>query len=143
MAEVESRTDTSEASLIDVDGPHIETVQPDFASQPIKTETQAAQHEREYIDVQRSESSNNQDKGKRSKTVSKAGRNADNPVFIGNAVVTAALAGVLGWSGYRWYQNGAKGGFGVIAGAIAAVGIFGAGDYFASRWLLSKYPPRN
>ena len=69
-------------------------------------------------------------------------KNADNPVLLGNAVVIAAVGGVLGWSGFRWWQNGAKGGAGVVAGAIAAVGIFAGVDFYATRWAMQKYPPK-
>lgn len=144
MPQVE-QSETSEASLIDVDQPHVETVPSNFTSQEIKTETQAAQHEREADDAAKPQAgTNNQEQReqKRGTNQSKLRKNTDNPVLLGNAVVTAALAGVLGWTGYRWYQQGVAGSK-IFGGAIAAIGVFATADYFGSRWLLSKHPPRN
>ena len=144
MPEVEN-TETSEASLIDVDGPHVETVPAGFLDQQIKTETQASQHEREEQDRQPTRQSNksSQSKSQSSQSSPTLRANTDNPIVIGNVVVAAALTGVLGWNGWRWWQNGAKGGAGVVAGAMAFVGLFGAGDYFLTRWALAKYPQKN
>lgn len=141
MPQVE-QTETSEASLIDVDHPSVETVPSDFQSQEIKTESQAAQHEREADDSTKPQADTNNQEQRQQKSGGTLRKNADNPVLLGNAVVTAALAGVLGWTGYRWYQQGVAGSK-IFAGAVAAIGVFAVGDYFGSRYLLSKYPPKN
>ena len=136
LPELESNTGTSEASLIDVDGSQVETVQPEFFGQEIKTNTQAAQHDREALES--SSSSRTSNRTKSSSSLSKSRPGAENPLLIGNAVVVAALAGVFGWNGWRWWRDGAKGGAGVVAGAVAAVGIFGVGDYYLTRWATSR-----
>lgn len=139
MPEVESKTSLSEASLIDVDAPSVQTVPSDFPYQEIRTETQASQHEREAEDrgvAHRTTSNRSQGGGSPSKRRATAD---NNPVLLGNAVVVAALASVLGWNGWRWWQNGARGGASFVGGVIAAVGVFGVGDYYFARWATAKY----
>lgn len=61
-------------------------------------------------------------------------KNKGNPVVIGNAVVVAALAGLLGTQGYRMHQAGTL--TWKVAGAWAgAVGLFAVGDYYVSQYV--------
>lgn len=154
VPQVEQTGTQSSSSLIDVDSPHISSVPSNYSEQSVKTETQANRLEQEAEARARRESANaapNQSKGQ---SASQKGReqaetaadrirkNSDNPVLIGNAVVLTALAGILGYGGSRWWQQGAKGGASVVAGVVAAVGLFAVGDYYLSRWGLEKYPTR-
>jgi len=57
--------------------------------------------------------------------------NADHPVVIGNTVLTAVLAGVLGYGAYTKYKAGEFSW--KVAGIGAGVlGVFGVADYFAT-----------
>ena len=61
-----------------------------------------------------------------------ADANKGNPVVIGNAVVIAALGGVLGVGAYRMQQAGTLTSK-VVAAWAGAVGLFAVGDYFVSQ----------
>jgi dsDNA-specific endonuclease/ATPase MutS2 len=60
--------------------------------------------------------------------------NKGNPVVIGNAVVIAALGGLLGVGAYRMHQAGTL--TYKVAGAWAGVvGLFAVGDYYISQYV--------
>lgn len=66
------------------------------------------------------------------KTEDWAEKNKNNPVVIGNAVVVAALSGLLGFGAYRKHAAGEL--TWKVAGAWAgAVGLFAVGDYYVSQ----------
>ncbi|KAL9092116.1 MAG: hypothetical protein Q9165_004549 [Trypethelium subeluteriae] len=67
--------------------------------------------------------------------------NSNNPVIVGNAVVITALAGFLGWGAYKQHQAGQLD-WKVAGIGAGAVGLFATADYFVSKWLFQKYPPR-
>lgn len=64
-----------------------------------------------------------------------ADENKGNPVVIGNAVVIAALGGLLGIGAYRLHQRNEL--TWKVAGAWAGiVGLFAVGDYYVSQYVL-------
>jgi len=70
-----------------------------------------------------------------------AEKNKGNPVVIGNAVVIAALGGVLGVGAYRMHQANQL--TWKVAGAWAGVvGLFAVGDYYVSQYFFKKYPTK-
>ncbi|KAF2089743.1 hypothetical protein K490DRAFT_37860 [Saccharata proteae CBS 121410] len=139
--DVIEHTDDSTHSLIDVDTPHVSSVNSDFESQYIKTETQAERLELEAADREReAEQKARAEKEKAKAKASKAGRrmreNADNPVVIGNAVTVGILGAALGVGAYRKYTAGQL--TWKVAGAWAGVvGLFAVGDYYVSQYVLS------
>ncbi|CAD0083876.1 unnamed protein product [Aureobasidium vineae] len=145
----EEHTDDEVHELIDVDSPHISSVPSDFQSQEIQTETQA---ERERLEseareeaqkkAQQAEELKEKAKQKAQKATEKAKANSDNPVVLGNTVAVVALGGLLGFGAYRKYTAGEL--TWKVAGAWAGiVGVFALGDYYASKFLFKKYPPKN
>ncbi|KAI5195656.1 hypothetical protein E4T39_08122 [Aureobasidium subglaciale] len=142
-------TDDEVHELIDVDSPHISSVPSDFQSQEIQTETQA---ERERLESEAREKAQQAEqvkeeikektKQKAEKAADKVKANSDNPVILGNTVAVVALGGLLGFGAYRKYSAGQL--TWKVAGAWAGiVGVFGLGDYYASKYLFKKYPPKN
>ncbi|THW59089.1 hypothetical protein D6D10_03556 [Aureobasidium pullulans] len=138
-------TDDEVHELIDVDSPHISSVPSDFQSQEIQTETQA---ERERLEsearekAQQAKEVEEKVKQKAQKAAEKAKANSDNPVILGNTVAVVALGGLLGFGAYRKYTAGEL--TWKVAGAWAGVvGVFALGDYYASKFLFKKYPPKN
>ncbi|THX74426.1 hypothetical protein D6D05_06967 [Aureobasidium pullulans] len=138
-------TDDEVHELIDVDSPHISSVPSDFQSQEIQTETQA---ERERLEsearekAQQAKEAEEKVKQKAQKAAEKAKANSDNPVILGNTVAVVALGGLLGFGAYRKYTAGEL--TWKVAGAWAGVvGVFALGDYYASKFLFKKYPPKN
>ncbi len=138
----------SEASLINVDSPHVSSVPSDFDSQSAKTSTQAERLEHEAEDTARdferrtkSAASDAKKKagveGKKAKEKAReAGKelkeNKDNPVVVGNAVVIAVGAAALGFGAY---QKHAKGELtwkvvGLWSGVVAGMAV---GDYYLSQ----------
>ncbi|KAG9514164.1 hypothetical protein KCU93_g9857, partial [Aureobasidium melanogenum] len=145
----EEHTDDDVHELIDVDSPHISSVPSDFQSQEIQTETQA---ERERLESEAREKAQQAEKEaeelkekakqKAQKAADKAKANSDNPVILGNTVAVVALGGLLGFGAYRKYTAGEL--TWKVAGAWAGiVGVFALGDYYASKFLFKKYPPKN
>lgn len=138
-----NHSESESASLIDVENPHVTTVNPDFQSQEIKTETQATRIEHEAEDKEReaeaaakSARDKAAQKAKQAKAAAKKEgkhlkENSDNPVYIGNAVIWTIAAIALGVGAYQKHSEGkldAK-----LAGTVAAgVGAFAVADYFAS-----------
>ncbi|KAG9769963.1 hypothetical protein KCU95_g16311, partial [Aureobasidium melanogenum] len=138
-------TDDEVHQLIDVDSPHISSVPSDFQSQEVQTETQA---ERERLEAEAREKAKEAEelkekaKQKAQKAAEKAKANSDNPVILGNTIAVVALGGLLGFGAYRKYTAGEL--TWKVAGAWAGiVGVFALGDYYASKFLFKKYPPKN
>ncbi|KAL4865367.1 hypothetical protein BDV12DRAFT_188235 [Aspergillus spectabilis] len=119
----------STASLIDVDGPHVQSVDSDFLQQEVKTTTQAERIEREEEEAEEVRES------KKQKAKAKASRvrdNDTNPVFLGNAALLALVGAGLGFGAYRRHTQG-KLSWELVGLWTGAVGAFGAIDYFASK----------
>lgn len=114
----------------------------DFESQSVKTDTQAERIEREEELKQaaaeakaKAASAKEKAKGKGKKGAQYARDNADNPVFIGNAVLIGALGSVLGYQAYKKYTIGEF--TWKVAGIGASiVGVFALGDYYVSKYVL-------
>lgn len=148
----------SAASLVDVDSPHVQSVESDFKDATVKTETQAKRLEAEASEeaktLREKASKAASDAKKRASTKgkeSKAGakkewaslkENKDNPVIIGNAVIWAIGAAAIGFGAYKKHSEGKLDAklAGITAGAVAA---FAAVDYYASEWLFdNKFPKK-
>ncbi|KAL4792847.1 hypothetical protein BDV19DRAFT_367895 [Aspergillus venezuelensis] len=131
----------STASLIDVDKPHVQSVEPDFLEQEVKTDTQAERIEREEAEAKAARENEKKEKAKAK--ASRARANESNPVFLGNAAVLALVGAGLGFGAYKKHTQG-KLSWELVGLWTGAVGAFGAIDYFVSKWLLqNKYPPKN
>ncbi|GKZ66949.1 pyruvate dehydrogenase complex dihydrolipoamide acetyltransferase component (E2) [Aspergillus niger] len=134
----------STASLVDVDSPHVQAVDPDFLKQNVQTTTQAERIEREEEEREAYEERKAKSKAK-AKAKAKASSvrsNAHNPVYLGNAVLLALTGAGLGYGAYRKHAAGQLS-WELIGWCSGAVGAFGAVDYFVSKWLLqNKYPPK-
>ncbi|PYH31007.1 putative pyruvate dehydrogenase complex, dihydrolipoamide acetyltransferase component [Aspergillus neoniger CBS 115656] len=134
----------STASLVDVDSPHVQAVDPDFLKQDVQTTTQAERIEREEEEREAYEERKAKSKAKaKAKAKAESARsNAHNPVYLGNAVILALTGAGLGYGAYRKHAAGQLS-WEVIGWASGAIGAFGAVDYFVSKWLLqNKYPPK-
>lgn len=144
MPEVDHKepvSQNSEESLIDVDGPHIHTVPAEYVTQPVQTETQA--YRRALEAEARAQGDAHKQKRHGDGIFAFFRRNADNPVIIGNVIVSALLSGLVGYQGWRYAtKHSERGGWTAVAGATAAVGLFAVADYFVSKWALTKYTPR-
>jgi pyruvate dehydrogenase E2 component (dihydrolipoamide acetyltransferase) len=105
-------------------------VDPDFLDKDIKTTTQAKRVEREEEEEERKgrEERNTKAKAKSSSVY----RNADNPVYIGNAVLLGLVGAGLGFGAYKKHLNG-KLSWELVGLWSGAVGAFGAVDYFVSK----------
>ncbi|KAJ5501887.1 hypothetical protein N7463_004761 [Penicillium fimorum] len=133
----------STASLIDVDGPHVQTVESDFLESDVKTTTQAERIEREADEKEKRE---NEEKKKKAKThkVKSSGicENSCNPVFIANAAIATVVGAGLGFGAYKQHARGNLS-WELVGLSAGAVGVFGAVDYFVSKWFLqNKFPPK-
>ncbi|KAL4876639.1 hypothetical protein BJY04DRAFT_199486 [Aspergillus karnatakaensis] len=129
----------STASLIDVDGPHVQSVDSDFLQQDVKTTTQAERIEREEEEA---EEARERKKEKAKAKASRVRENDTNPVFLGNAAILALVGAGLGFGAYKKHTQG-KLSWELVGLWTGAVGAFGAVDYFVSKWLLqNKYPPK-
>lgn len=132
--EVEKTESISTSSLIDVDGPSVQSVHSDFSSQDVKTATQAERLEREAEEIlAREQAASSGKKGKKSQA-SSLRKNAQNPVYLVNAVIVTALGAVLGYGGYRKYIEG-KLSWKVASVWAGTLGLFGGLDYFVSKWV--------
>jgi len=148
VPELEHNEDASTSSLIDVDSPHVSSVPSDFNSQEIKTTTQADRIEREEEAKKAAHAAKEKAKAARDKAISKARKgghhfkeNADNPVVLGNAVLSVALFGVLGYGAYVKYRAG-EFTWKVVGIGAAVLGAFSVVDYYGSSYLFKKYPPK-
>lgn len=146
----------SGASLVDVDGPHVQSVDSGFMQHNVKTTTQAERIEREE---DREEKARAEKKAK--SRASRTGDNKSNPVFLGNAALMAIVGAGLGFGAYKKHTQG-KLSWELVGLWSGVVGAAGALDYFVSkyvfdghakpylltlftsRWMLqNKYPPKN
>ncbi|OJI81749.1 hypothetical protein ASPTUDRAFT_77047 [Aspergillus tubingensis CBS 134.48] len=123
----------STASLVDVDSPHVQAVDPDFLKQDVQTTTQAERIEREEEEREAYEERKAKSKAKaKAKAKAESARsNAHNPVYLGNAVILALTGAGLGYGAYRKHAAGQLS-WEVIGWASGAIGAFGAVDYFVS-----------
>ncbi|KAI9808361.1 MAG: hypothetical protein M1826_004345 [Phylliscum demangeonii] len=67
--------------------------------------------------------------------------NKENPVYVANAVVVAALCAALGFGGYRKYAAGELT-WKVVGAWAGVVGLFAAGDFYLSQYLVKNRYPR-
>lgn len=124
----------------------------DFASQAEKdakstankTEKKAEELGREAKQKAKEYSQDAKELGHEAKdTADRAGddlrRNSDNPVYVGNAVVVAALSAALGFGAYRKYASGELT-WKVVGLWAGVVGLFAGGDYYVSQWVSSSFP---
>ncbi|KAL4914120.1 dihydrolipoamide acetyltransferase component of pyruvate dehydrogenase [Aspergillus aurantiobrunneus] len=121
----------STASLIDVDGPHVQSVDSDFLQQDVKTNTQAERLEREEEETQEAR----ENKKARAKASRPRG-NESNPVYLGNAALLAIVGAGLGFGAYNKHTQG-KLSWELVGLWTGAVGAFGAIDYFVAASLAS------
>jgi len=130
--EVEKTESLSTASLIDVDAPSVQSVSSDFREQDVKTTTQAERLERE---AEEAAARTREATGKKSKAKARGIRkNADNPVYIGNAVIAAAVGAGIGYGAYQKHSQGKLSW--ELAGAWAgAIGLFAGVDYLVSKYV--------
>ncbi|RAH42829.1 uncharacterized protein BO95DRAFT_395691 [Aspergillus brunneoviolaceus CBS 621.78] len=136
----------STASLIDVDSPHVQSVDADFLNQEVKTTTQAERIEREEQEAiaerERIEKAKAKAKAEAKAKANSVRRNKSNPVYLGNAVILALTGAGLGFGAYKKHAQGKLSWqlVGLWSGIVGAVGTV---DYFVSKWLLqNKYPPK-
>ncbi|EED15581.1 conserved hypothetical protein [Talaromyces stipitatus ATCC 10500] len=146
--QVEKTESVSTASLIDVDAPSVQSVHSDFLDQEVKTTTQAERLAREAEQAALAQeqaaaaAAASGKKGKKSKAQGLS-KNAQNPVYLGNAFIITALSAALGYSAYRKHTEG-KLSWEVTGIWAGAVGLFAGADYFVSKWLIqNKYPKKD
>ncbi|CRG89018.1 hypothetical protein PISL3812_06053 [Talaromyces islandicus] len=134
--QVEKTESVSTASLVDVDAPSVQSVNSDFRKQDVKTTTQAERLERE------AEETAAHAKGAASKKAKAKAegirKNADNPVYIGNAIIAAAVSAGLGYGAYRKHTEGNLS-WELASAWAGAVGLFAGVDYFVSNPLSLYY----
>ncbi|KAL1972710.1 hypothetical protein VTN31DRAFT_7124 [Thermomyces dupontii] len=141
------RTDSNSSNLVDVDGPHVQSVPPDFESQEVKTTTQAQRLEREAAAQSPPETSGGKKeeekekaKAKAKSKVSRLRKNAGNPVYLANAVLIATLSAGLGYGAYQKHAQG-KLSWELVGIVSGAVGAFALADYYVSKWFIqNRYP---
>ncbi|KAL1961933.1 hypothetical protein VTN77DRAFT_762 [Rasamsonia byssochlamydoides] len=142
--QVERQTEST-ASLVGVGSPHIQSVRSNFENQPAKTTIQAERLQRDADEQIAKEQAGIKGESKKEKvkaTGRSVLRNADNPVFIGNAFLISAVSTGLGFAAYRKHAEG-KLSWKVVGLWTGAVGLFAAADYFVSKWFLqNKYPKK-
>jgi hypothetical protein len=125
-------SDDSVSSLVDVDSPHISSVPSDYESQSVKTDTQRERQEREQQVKKEAKDIKDKAAAKKDAAKEKVKKNADNPVVLSNAVGLALVGGIVGFGAYRQYVRGELTGK-VVAAWVAAIGLFGVGDYYVSQ----------
>lgn len=133
--EIEKTESISTSSLVDVDAPSVHSVHSDFPTQEIKTDTQAARLEREAEEAlarKRQQAASSSKKEKREKAARNVSQNAQNPVYVGNAVIMTALGAGLGYGAYKKHIEG-KLSWEVAGIWAGAVGLFVGVDYFVSK----------
>jgi len=123
----------STASLIDVDSPHVTAVDHDFLRQDVKTTTQAERLEREAAEQeQKRTEEESSKKAKAREAKSSLSNNAENPVYIGNAILYTLVGAGLSFGAYHKHAQG-KLSWETIGLWSGAVGAFGVVDYFVSK----------
>lgn len=122
----------STASLVDVDGPHVQTVESDFLKHDVQTTTQAERIDREAEEKEKRE--DEEKKKARSQRARSSGicANTSNPVFIANAAIATVVGAGLGFGAYKQHARGNLS-WELVGLSAGAVGIFGAVDYFVSK----------
>ncbi|OJJ47062.1 hypothetical protein ASPZODRAFT_131993 [Penicilliopsis zonata CBS 506.65] len=146
-AKVQSEESGSTTSLIDVDQPHVASVDSSFLEQDVKTTTQAERLEREAAQEAERLEDKAKDKARKARARAKDDkdsffRNSDNPVVIGNAVLLTLAGAGLGFGAYHKHTKGQLSWelVGLWSGVVGAVGV---ADYFVSKWFFqNKYPPK-
>lgn len=142
--------------MVDVDAPHVNTVETDWKGKDVKTNTQAERLEREEGGKRAEEGGKAAEKKeeegkagagagagaeeKEAKAKAKAKKdttgsrckNCANPVVVGNAVLLALTGGLLGFGAYRKHLEG-KLSWKLVGLWTGIVGAFGAMDYVASQ----------
>lgn len=109
----------------------------DFLDQEVKTTTQAERIEREAEEAALARekaaaaAAASSKKSKKSKAQGLS-KNAQNPVYLGNAFIITALSAVLGYGAYRKHAEG-KLSWEVAGVWAGAVGLFAGADYFVSK----------
>jgi len=147
-------TESLSSSLVDVDSASVHTVPSDFSSQEIQTSTQMDRLEHEALAAEarakeemsaasaKAKKEGKEAKDKAKKAAGYVDRNSDNPVFIANAVAVVGLSAGLGFGAYRKYAAGELS-WKVVGVWTGVVGLFAAGDYYLSQYMLkTKYPPK-
>lgn len=107
----------------------------DFENQPAKAATQAERLQSEAEAQVEKEKASGEGAGKKEKAKAKSNsllRNANNPVFLGNAFLISAVGTGLGFAAYRKHAEG-KLSWEVVGLWTGAVGLVGAADYFVSK----------
>lgn len=123
------------ATLVDVDSPHVTSVDPNFLKQNVKTTTQAERLEREQEQQDNGDPKSQARKKAQAKAKaekSRLSRNKDSPIVLGNALLIALASAGLGYGAYQKHLDG-KLSWELIGIWSGAVGAFGVVDYFASR----------
>lgn len=122
------------ATLVDVDSPHVSSVDPNFLRQNVKTTTQAERlgREQEQQDDDPKSQARKRAQAKAKAEKSRLSRNKDNPIVLGNAILFALASAGLGYGAYQKHLDG-KLSWELIGIWSGAVGAFGVVDYFASR----------
>lgn len=137
------RTDNNSSNLVDVDGPHVQSVPSDFESQEVKTTTQAQRLEREAAEQSPSETGGRKKEDEKEKAKAKAKskasrlrKNAENPVYLANAVLITTLSAGLGYGAYQKHAQGKLSWelVGIVSGAL---GAFALADYYVSKYVIS------
>lgn len=112
----------------------MQSVHSDFREQEVKTTTQAERLERE---AEEAASRAKAAASKKSKAKAKGVyNNADNPVYIGNAVIAAAVSAGLGYGAYRKHTEG-KLSWELASVWAGAIGLFAGVDWFVSKYVYS------
>lgn len=121
--------------MIDVDTPHVASVESSFLSQDIKTTTQADRREREEEEAVK-KAGEEVRKGAKKDRRSSLRRNKGNPVVVGNALLITLLGAGLGIGAYNKHVRGQLSWqlVGIWSGVVGAVG---AVDYFCSKYVSS------
>lgn len=123
----------STASLIDVDGPHVQTVEADFLQQNVQTNTQAERIDREAEEKEKRKREEAAKKVKSRKAkASGICDNTSNPVFLANVAIATLVGAGLGVGAYKQHTRGNLS-WELVGLSAGAVGVFGAVDYFVSK----------
>lgn len=99
----------------------------------MKTTTQAERLEQEATDAAaRAKASASSKKDKAKAKGHNLRKNADNPVYLGNAFLVTAISAGLGYGAYRKHAEG-KLSWELVGLWTGAVGLFATADYFVSK----------